>query len=413
MDLPSSRQALGNVARAHLDLPSPASEDISLVTPGLGQPCSSIDSVFALQQWRTADALPEVATLTAAEPGTVQLPQVLTPAQESAPVLSLDAVVGAAVNPVPSSNLPLRPITLRAAHGLRLPSFESLGIANRRPEILRDTTQYNASIAEDDSEDVSSGADAVDTLAGHDRQVSQSIFLPTSTSQAPTRKSLHPFLGPLTPPEDQVSLQWDSVAKDSDLGSESANTGSLPPQRPGAQASNAHGGSSSAPAIRLERSASDRAKGYWLDQTAGIMSMFICAWGIEVLQPGLTNSFQQCRTCNLPRTSTAPYEYFHTLCPVLRPADTLHLISLARSTHKLRPAQHAGSMSFTLYLDDSTCLICRHRLQTLLVPLSEATITLHPKSLTARYRYSTIKTTLRRSPAHPDPWCLLRPSTCP
>lgn len=112
--------------------PSPASIHDSLSTPTFetghaGPRMSSPQSPLTVHDsLGTADILPT-------QPGDVQIESVVTPPANDMPELDMNLITGGALAPV-HSNLPSRPQPKRSRPGLRLPSFQSLGIANPNPD---------------------------------------------------------------------------------------------------------------------------------------------------------------------------------------------------------------------------------------------------------------------------------------
>ena len=110
--------------------PSPASVTSSLDTPTL-QYSSSGDRCNPEHLFAGNDLL-EATNVLPTQPNEIMVEPVLTPPPNETPELNMDTIVGGALAPV-HSNAPLCSPT-RSRPGLRLPSFESLGIAAPHPD---------------------------------------------------------------------------------------------------------------------------------------------------------------------------------------------------------------------------------------------------------------------------------------
>ena len=110
--------------------PSPASVHDSLSSPPLSQVefrVSTSQSLSAIHDpLDAADTVP-------AQPGDVQISPAVTPFADDMPGPDMNLVVGGALAPVRSTQ-PSRSTRRRLRPGLRLPSFQSLGIANPNPD---------------------------------------------------------------------------------------------------------------------------------------------------------------------------------------------------------------------------------------------------------------------------------------
>ena len=111
--------------------PSPASVHESLNSPVLEV---ALRDLQALGQRPPGPYTPSSsADLLPTQPDDVQLESVLTPPTDNMPEPDMNLVVGGALAPVHSTPPP-RPPPRRSRPGFRLPSFQSLGIANPNPD---------------------------------------------------------------------------------------------------------------------------------------------------------------------------------------------------------------------------------------------------------------------------------------
>lgn len=114
--------------------PSPALSNGSLDSPTLQR---TLASVTTPPPWTPISAFPEGQSLVPSEPGAAQQTTVMTPPAEQAgagqpnPLDDMNIIVGGALAPV-SDVVPQRPVA-KAGPGLRLPSFEAMGIAAPLP----------------------------------------------------------------------------------------------------------------------------------------------------------------------------------------------------------------------------------------------------------------------------------------
>lgn len=115
--------------------PSPALSDGSLDSPTLQRTLASITTPAP---WTPYAAYPEASAIMPSEPGATRETLIMTPTTEqggaSQPSLASDMnlIVGGALAPI-SDIAPQRPVA-KAGPGLRLPSFEAMGIAAPRPD---------------------------------------------------------------------------------------------------------------------------------------------------------------------------------------------------------------------------------------------------------------------------------------
>lgn len=114
--------------------PSPASVHDSLNSPTLENSLQNTQAA-SFQLHTTVQSLIDAADVHVlpTQPGDVRIEPVVTPAAKEMPEPDLNLTVGGALAPV-HTDLPPRSPPKRSRPELRLPSFESLGIANAHPD---------------------------------------------------------------------------------------------------------------------------------------------------------------------------------------------------------------------------------------------------------------------------------------
>jgi len=271
-------------AVAHLDLPSPACDDISLITPSIEHtiaPGSDLEP-----SWIAPTAKPVLA---APEPVEVAFDQVATPAQEYAPSAPLDVIVGAAIDPAPAHEPSLpAPAIPRAGRGLRLPSFDLLGIANPRPDRIKDWTVPSASPSSLGCDDVGAAIAPGGLFSGvpySGADSSESESAEDDSPRAHSKVALHQFVTTLTPPAEGGGPVWESIATigtgliDSPSITESGSAARTPSGEASSQTSaattaTATQSSLAAPRIQVQRTDSDTQRSAWLDEATDITSTY-------------------------------------------------------------------------------------------------------------------------------------------
>jgi hypothetical protein len=112
--------------------PSPALSDGSLDSPTLQR---TLASATTPAPWTPYSAFPEASAIMPAEPGASRETLVKTPQSEqpaSSLMSDMNLIVGGALAPM-SDTISQRPLS-KAGPGLRLPSFEAMGIASPHPD---------------------------------------------------------------------------------------------------------------------------------------------------------------------------------------------------------------------------------------------------------------------------------------
>ena len=112
--------------------PSPALSDGSLDSPTLQR---TLASATTPAPWTPYSAFPEASAIMPAEPGASRETLIMTPQSErpgSSLASDMNLIVGGALAPM-SDAIPQRPLA-KAGPGLRLPSFEAMGIASPHPD---------------------------------------------------------------------------------------------------------------------------------------------------------------------------------------------------------------------------------------------------------------------------------------
>lgn len=242
---------------ADLGFPSPASDDISLLSPGLDRALSASRTPAVAWSHRLANQTGS-ASLVPTEPEEVKLQRIQTPGSvyQPAPSLGLDSIVGASIDPVPKdASFPVTSTTAtKAGPGLRLPSFDLLGIANPRPDCseikLDDPFVEPARQGLLFPEDTFSPSGS--NLGGAGSETQDNPFCDSPRARARVINSpLHQYVTTLTPPDDSGRLVWESFAKLSTgaMDSPATDPGNAPTA---SEEQPAVAGSSAEPSIRIE-----------------------------------------------------------------------------------------------------------------------------------------------------------------
>jgi len=234
------------------------------------------------------------------------LPQVLsfeepvtTPPLENMPLPSMDSLVGTNVAPVAPIVAPTFPIEtpttkFNAATGLRLPSFETLGIANPHPD--RPHGQVAPTSRMSPLRQISSDAVPVDVAANMKyllpvvsplpvgaRTIRASSLGTPNVISSSIQQKMHSF-ETITPPEDGPEILWDSLARklgDDDIvqmNDERQSTPIAPTTLSSASNTpleiHAPTTSTNLPRFQVQRTRSDQARSIWLDDAATMICMF-------------------------------------------------------------------------------------------------------------------------------------------
>ena len=253
-----------------LGFPSPAADDLPLTTPCLEEIPGS--ALTASPSWGL-DAISSAAP-SSPMPGSIKPQPIATPVTESLPSLGLDAIVGASIDPAPSyqkRNGPFATVTKPRA-GLRLPSFDMLGISNPRPTQASQSSVYGAeapdleSLIESPSED--SQRLGMDTLS----LAQSSIYTPGASPGALTiRDHMRRVSNELTPPDESEKVVWDPITRSCAIDTEAVpGPGSIPPA---AAAQTTAANSSVQPRIQIQRTESQNKQAECLEGATAILSM--------------------------------------------------------------------------------------------------------------------------------------------
>ena len=211
--------------------PSPASVTDSLNSPAIE--FNLRDAQAPCQPLSARHGLLDTANILPAQPGDVQIESIVTPlADEAMPEPDMNLIVGGALAPVHVTPPPRAP-PRRSRPALRLPSFQSLGIA--LPNL--DRFGLDSSLTSTTTEGIQRPLDAPyggpELLAGSDTK------LPGGRAvQSPIRQ----LVNTLTPPAEPAHLDWSSMrtvisAMDSPSTDPSNVTPSEAPRQSGSTAS--------------------------------------------------------------------------------------------------------------------------------------------------------------------------------
>lgn len=127
---PASHGSNKHLPPALFAFPSPASITPSLSSPVFDKPFS--DSLASSAQQTPRYGLDDTAGIVPTLPGSIRSRPLMSPPADESAEPDMNTIVGGALAPVPSKS-PARP-SLRAGSGLRLPSFDELGIAAPHPD---------------------------------------------------------------------------------------------------------------------------------------------------------------------------------------------------------------------------------------------------------------------------------------
>lgn len=223
------RGAAEVLTAADYGFPSPASEDLSITTPGVDR--AYIAGIISSDAWSGESAVAD-AQLLGSEPDVVTQQAVVTPRQELHMPLSFDALVGADVDPAPKDALSL-PSDI-AGPALRLPSFTRLGInitananANANQAMPDQHPAPDHMLARDDlshfppqqtsepgtgaSYDPFSGDDLIEQVVALQQKL-DSPGVSSFMSPLPSPAFQH-FVTTLTPPDENGHITWEAITK--------------------------------------------------------------------------------------------------------------------------------------------------------------------------------------------------------
>lgn len=192
--------------------PSPALSDGSLDSPTLQR---TLASATTPAPWTPYSAYPEASAIMPAEPGASRETLIMTPQSErSNSILTSDMnlLVGGALAPIPQ-----RPL-VKAGPGLRLPSFEAMGIASPHPDNigLPGADNAAASLARERILGLTLRSRSDPGRVGGTTLLSPDIGSASDLQQLPSPKSsshpqpmpLHQYVHTLTPPAETGEPSW-------------------------------------------------------------------------------------------------------------------------------------------------------------------------------------------------------------
>jgi hypothetical protein len=195
--------------------PSPALSDGSLDSPTLQR---TLASASTPAPWTPYSAYPEASAIMPAEPGAARQTTIMTPQSEQ-PISytsDMNLIVGGALAPM-SDTMPQRPVS-KAGPGLRLPSFEAMGIASPHPDNISLPCSDNAAagLARERILGLTlrsrSDPGRVEGTALLTPDVGSASDLPQSpspkSSSHPQPTPLHQYVHTLTPPAETGEPSW-------------------------------------------------------------------------------------------------------------------------------------------------------------------------------------------------------------
>jgi len=272
-----------------LGFPSPASDEPLLNTPSIGTGLGIQGGLDPLLSW--SDSASQ-GILSAPEPGPVKLAQITTPFQETAPDLSLDGLLGATIDPAPLqdsniSSTQLHPVPdLRTPLGLKLPSFDLLGISKlsldrntqashaiMSPSLVGGGQDFTLSLP---ASIETSNVDHDDpmNLDAHDSAHQSSDGSP----RARVKVGLGQFVDTLTPPAEGSDSPWTSNPTFEggavySMSTDAESSSTAPPTVSVTQSSSQQASTttSTQPRIQIQRSDSDTQRSSWLDKACDVM----------------------------------------------------------------------------------------------------------------------------------------------
>jgi hypothetical protein len=244
-----------SILAAFAAFPSPAS--VSSSTPLLEHPPKPEQSPLDLCISR--HGLVEAESVVPADPDLIRTQPVMTPPAKDIPQPDLNMIVGGALAPTHTN--PTHPPISKCRPGLRLPSFDMLGIAAPHPDrfgiggldgpLATTTCEITPESIDLDNPatglDVPLGTLKLEALARSTVSIVPSERLPGRGVQSPT----HQYGDPLTPPDDIPGIDWNNAtlirhATDTADG-QSSNVPSSNEQGPAAGAERATGGTNGRP----------------------------------------------------------------------------------------------------------------------------------------------------------------------
>ncbi|TKX21866.1 hypothetical protein C1H76_5961 [Elsinoe australis] len=197
---------------SHVHSAAVFSNDDTLMTPGLDQQLTDLTPLSDI------DARDPIAAVRAPLPGYATQPTVATPGEQFVPQPSLDTIVGANLLPQtpPASN-----VDLKAGPGLRLPSFQKLGIANPHPDspgpdtcVVVGSTIPRQRLSDPVPPSMASslGGMRLETLSDCSNPLTRALSLDAEGDLPLPIQRRPQLIETLTPPEDKSAVLWNSLS---------------------------------------------------------------------------------------------------------------------------------------------------------------------------------------------------------
>jgi hypothetical protein len=199
--------------------PSPALSDGSLDSPTLQR---TLASAITPAPWTPYSAFPETSAIMPSEPGAARETLIMTPPAEqpgssqSSLASDMNLIVGGALAPL-SDVIPQR-LVAKAGPGLRLPSFEAMGIASPHPDNigLPGSDAATAGLARERALGLAlrsrSDPGRVESTNPFTPDIGSASDLdhiqPPKTISHPQQTPLHQFVHTLTPPAETGEPTW-------------------------------------------------------------------------------------------------------------------------------------------------------------------------------------------------------------
>ena len=163
-------------------------------------------------------AAPGSSTILPAEPGATQQPPAMTPPADHLDVAAdMNVIVGGALQPISDQQQQSQRLVAKAGPGLRLPSFEAMGIASPRPDYFPHIADgETAGVARDRALGLSSRAHShpgrSEMPSFHTPDIGGAPELDRNQSPRPRLQSqqsqVHQYVHTLTPPAETGDPSW-------------------------------------------------------------------------------------------------------------------------------------------------------------------------------------------------------------